>query len=255
VNDDKDDNDDDVNDDDNDDDDDDDDDVNDDDKDDKDDNDDDVDDVNDDKDDNDDDVNDDDNDDDVDDVNDDDNDDNDDNDDDKDDVDDCNVDKPDDGLDYGDAIDAAKDFARNVTNDSGDDGNDFGDDTDDTDLLTGNSNRDRIGGDRTSSSIYANQVNDALLDGGDDLLVSNSANDLLTNPQGLERLILGNDSGIDIISNFLNGVEPVGLSNGFSFDRPSTIANGGNALMPADDRLLGNPGVSPNTFSAPDFIS
>ncbi|NJL67836.1 MAG: hypothetical protein HC894_15770 [Microcoleus sp. SM1_3_4] len=121
--------------------------------------------------------------------------------------------------------------------------------------MTGNSNRNLIGGDRSSSSIYGNQVNDALLDGGDDLLVSNSANDLLTNPQGLERLILGNDSGIDIISNFLNGVEPVGLSNGFSFDRPSTIANGGNALMPADDRLLGNPGVSPNTFSASDFIS
>jgi hypothetical protein len=41
----------------------------------------------------------------------------------------------------------------------------------------------------------------------------------------------------------------IGSINGLSFDRPKMIPGTDDTLIPTDNLLLGNPGVSPNTLS------
>jgi len=148
----------------------------------------------------------------------------------------------------------------------GSQGNDtlFGELGDDTlcggagdDFLSGNENNDLIDGCEGNDTIYGGEENDTLLGCvGDDFLSGELGNDSLIGGLGNDTFVLGVVSGFDIISDFVQGQDFIGLSGGLSFDQLDISQDNNSALI----KLKGSPeviasltGVNASLIAVNDF--
>ncbi|MEM9150594.1 MAG: calcium-binding protein [Cyanobacteria bacterium P01_F01_bin.3] len=111
---------------------------------------------------------------------------------------------------------------------SGDAGNDriFG--GADEDSIFGGLGNDFINGGSENDLLSGDEGDDRILGGdGDDLLMGVTGNDRLTGGAGIDTFVFGNGDGTDVITDFENGIDKIGLVNGeLVFDDLSIISLG-----------------------------
>ncbi|WP_254566337.1 putative Ig domain-containing protein [Oscillatoria sp. HE19RPO] len=125
------------------------------------------------------------------------------------------------------------------------------------DILYGNEGNDLIYAGSGDNFLYGNQGNDTLIGGegndvlyggkGDDLLIGGNeedwlfgdlGNDILMGGEGPDRFIIRKDAGVDLIVDFTEGEDLIGLSQGLTFN-DLTFNQGNNGLLIyAGDELL-----------------
>ncbi|WP_413167043.1 Ig-like domain-containing protein [Capilliphycus salinus ALCB114379] len=111
---------------------------------------------------------------------------------------------------------------------SGGEGNDFIAGGQGDDLLFGDEGNDEVYGDLGADTVYGNQGNDSLYGGedndsliggeGDDFLSGDGGDDILSGGEGADVFALLLNSGSDVIVDFAEGQDLLGLTVGLSFD-------------------------------------
>jgi len=148
----------------------------------------------------------------------------------------------------------------------GSEGNDslFGQLDDDTlcggagdDWLGGNENNDLIDGCEGNDTIFGNEDNDTLLGCvGDDVLWGGLGNDSLIGGLGTDIFVLGANRGFDIISDFVEGQDFIGLWWGVSFNQLEITQNNNSALIKLKDSgevIASLTGVNASLIAVNDF--
>ncbi|MFB2834701.1 CAP domain-containing protein [Floridanema evergladense] len=127
------------------------------------------------------------------------------------------------------------------------------------DVLYGNIGQDTLYGGKEDDILYGGQDNDVLFgDLGNDTLFGDLGNDILTGGEGSDRFGLQLDKGTDVITDFTDGVDFLGLTAGLSFANLSvtqgTGSDAANTLIFSNGQLLGVlQGVQANTITQVDF--
>ncbi|HEY9853226.1 MAG TPA: CAP domain-containing protein [Leptolyngbyaceae cyanobacterium] len=127
------------------------------------------------------------------------------------------------------------------------------------DIIYGNQGNDTIFGGKDDDIIYGGKDNDALFgDIGNDLISGDFGADVLTGGAGNDLFILQSAKGADVITDFADGVDLIGLSNGLNF-ASLTITQGtgndvGNTLISSKNQLLAVlTGVQATAITDADF--
>jgi Ca2+-binding RTX toxin-like protein len=138
----------------------------------------------------------------------------------------------------------------------------------DEDILYGNLGNDTLYGNFGKDTLYGGQENDILYGGqdddvlfgdlGNDILFGDFGFDILTGGEGNDIFGLQPGKGTDIITDFTDGVDFLGLSAGLSFANLSitqgTGSNTANTLIFNNGELLAVlQGVQANTITEADF--
>ncbi len=138
----------------------------------------------------------------------------------------------------------------NAGNDSlsGGDGNDTLYGGQGEDLLFGDDGNDQLFGDLGNDSLYGNQGNDSLSggDGNDtliggednDTLLGQAGEDVLSGGGGSDTFVLAAQSGADVIVDFADGQDLLGLTLGLSFDDLTIDQGDSGTLILLDGELL-----------------
>lgn len=131
---------------------------------------------------------------------------------------------------------------------SGGDGNDTLYGGQDNDLLFGDDGNDQLFGDLGDDSLYGNQGNDILQGGeGNDTLIGGEDNDtllgqagedVLSGGSGSDIFALAAQSGADVIVDFADGQDLLGLTLGLSFDDLTIDQGDSGTLILLDGELL-----------------
>ncbi|MGL5192449.1 MAG: putative Ig domain-containing protein, partial [Chroococcales cyanobacterium] len=125
------------------------------------------------------------------------------------------------------------------------------------DVLYGNDGNDLIYAWGGNNFLYGNQGNDTLIGGdchdvlyggkGDDLLIGGDGedwlfgdlgNDILIGGAGQDRFIIRKGAGVDLILDFTDGEDLIGLAEGLTFDDLTLIQENNSTLIYANDELL-----------------
>lgn len=111
----------------------------------------------------------------------------------------------------------------------------------DSDFVDGGIGNDVVKGDQDSDTIRGGDGNDSLFggrgkdqlfgDAGDDFLSGDRDNDTLTGGLGKDTFALSTGGGLDIITDFENGIDLIQLPAGLNFDAISIESTGGNAVI------------------------
>ncbi|MEG4993174.1 CARDB domain-containing protein [Microcoleus sp. B4-D1] len=135
----------------------------------------------------------------------------------------------------------------------------FGDDTlcgdAGNDLLCGNENNDLIDGGAGNDTIYGGENSDTLLGcTGSDLLFGDLGDDSLIGGLGNDTFAIGNNLGIDIISDFVKGEDVLGLSRGLSFNQLEISQSNNSALIKVNGIAIASlTGVNASLIDVNDF--
>jgi CHRD domain/RTX calcium-binding nonapeptide repeat (4 copies) len=146
------------------------------------------------------------------------------------------------------------------------------------DILLGNAGNDLLCGNQASDTISGGQNEDSLLGGksndilngdfgndvllgelGDDVLAGGAGNDTLTGGNGSDIFVIARGEGLDIITDFQNGIDFIQLSPSLSFNNLAiTTINSGQVLV--TDRTTNQPllvinGITAADLTAADFIT
>ncbi len=131
---------------------------------------------------------------------------------------------------------------------SGGEGNDFIAGGQDDDLLFGDDGDDQVYGDLGADSVYGNQGNDSLYGGedndtliggeGDDFLSGDEGDDILSGGEGADIFALLLDSGSDVIVDFAEGQDLLGLTVGLSFEELTIEQSETATLIRFEGQLL-----------------
>lgn len=133
------------------------------------------------------------------------------------------------------------------------------------DVLRGNAGNDRLLGGGGNDKLFGSGGRDILNGGGgNDILNGGGGNDTLQGGAGKDRLtggksrdqfILEKGKGLDIITDFENGRDKLGLAGRLEFDDLSFLRRGDDTLIKAGGQNVAKLlGVSPNQISAADFV-
>jgi Ca2+-binding RTX toxin-like protein len=132
------------------------------------------------------------------------------------------------------------------------------------DQLRGTANADRIEGLGGNDQIVGLAGNDLLVGGagadqmvageGNDRLVAGTGNNRLTGNQGRDLFVLEKGAGRNLVTDFKNGQDRLGLSHGLSFRRLVISQQGKNTLIRSGNDLLAIlNNVRENQITAADF--
>lgn len=133
------------------------------------------------------------------------------------------------------------------------------------DNLTGKNGNDILSGDNGSDTLLGDRGNDTLLGGngsdtlnggaGNDLLDGGNGPDLLTGGTGRDTFVLVKNAGGDIVTDFTDTVDFLGLSGGLTFGQLTIAAGGNDTLIKlGNDTLATLTGVAANLITADDFV-
>ncbi|MBE9039786.1 hypothetical protein IQ235_03130 [Oscillatoriales cyanobacterium LEGE 11467] len=136
----------------------------------------------------------------------------------------------------------------------GDLGNDCLDGGADADLLFGNNGNDCLLGDSGNDLLYGGRDDDSLTGGlGNDILKGDIGNDLLTGSTGGDRFDFRTGDGNDIITDFQDGADIIGLSGGLTFAAVSITQVGVDTQLSASGLSVTLQGINASTISSADF--
>ena len=116
------------------------------------------------------------------------------------------------------------------------------------DRLLGDAGNDRIKGDAGNDNVRGGHGNDELLggagndlvrgDSGDDILIGGAGNDILVGGQGSDLFVLSPGDGMDIIRDFEQGIDAIGLTKELSFGALSITQSKNSSWISLDDETL-----------------
>jgi Ca2+-binding RTX toxin-like protein len=127
------------------------------------------------------------------------------------------------------------------------------------DVLYGNFGQDTLYGGQEADTLYGGQDNDRLFgDLDNDILSGDFGFDTLTGGDGSDTFLLQSDKGRDVIVDFTDGIDFLGLSAGLSFANLSitqgTGSDAANTLISSNGQLLAVlQGVQSTTITQADF--
>ncbi|MEG3960278.1 calcium-binding protein, partial [Microcoleus sp. herbarium2] len=125
------------------------------------------------------------------------------------------------------------------------------------DLLLGGDGNDVLFGDADNDKLDGGNGNDILNGGaGDDFLNGGAGDDTLIGGLGNDVFVLNPSLGSDIITDFLQGEDLIGLISSLSFDKLSISSSNNETLITVTDtnQLLAKlNGVKPGILTASDF--
>ena len=126
------------------------------------------------------------------------------------------------------------------------------------DMIFGNEGNDTLNGDSGNDILYGGKDNDIILGGdGSDILSGDNGDDTLTGGGGSDtfRILPGN--GTDIITDFTDGEDKIGLAGGLTFSDLSIFAttDGFAAVSAGGSTLAILNGVNVSLITSDDFMS
>jgi Ca2+-binding RTX toxin-like protein len=135
------------------------------------------------------------------------------------------------------------------------DGNDVVTGSADADIINGNRNNDNISGLGGDDTIFGGAGNDVLKGGeGNDLLFGNLGGDTLTGGSGSDTFVLRSGGGGDVVTDFENGFDSLGLQAGLTFAQLSvTQGSAGTLISFGQEVLVTLNGVSSSLVTAQSF--
>jgi len=125
----------------------------------------------------------------------------------------------------------------------------------DADIINGNRSDDQISGLGGDDTLFGGAGNDVLKgDEGNDLLFGDLGNNTLTGGPGSDTLILRPSGGGDVVTDFENGVDFLGLPEGLTFAQLSiTQGQAGTLISFGPEVLVTLNGVSSSLVTAESF--
>lgn len=133
----------------------------------------------------------------------------------------------------------------------------YGDEGDD--FIRGDLDNDFLYGGPGNDYIYGGKGDDHLYGGdGNDVLFGDRGNDVLTGGTGSDIFVIGPDTGSNIITDFQNGVDLIGLINGLNFENLDIYQEGVNAILrdrTTQSVLATLLGVNASLLSPSDFTT
>ena len=125
------------------------------------------------------------------------------------------------------------------------------------DILYGNQGDDILNGDISNDTLYGGQNNDSLLGGdGDDILNGDFGNDTVSGGGGRDVFVLGALRSSDVVLDFQDGQDLLGLAGGLTFGQLSVTAgnNGAQIRIASTNELLASlTGVQVGAIASSDF--
>lgn len=122
------------------------------------------------------------------------------------------------------------------------------------DLFYGNTGSDTISGEEWSDTLLGGQDGDILLgEGGIDVLQGDRGDDTLIGGIGGDRFDFRRDDGNDIITDFTDGVDIIGLKAGLTFGELAIVQVGNDTQISADRLTIMLPGIEIGAIDAADF--
>ncbi len=136
----------------------------------------------------------------------------------------------------------------------GDVGNDNLNGDSGNDILFGNLGNDRLDGGDGDDRMFGGQDNDTLIGNtGGDVLSGNVGNDSLIGGAGGDRFDFRSGDGNDIIADFTDGQDIIGLADGLTFEQLAISQVGNDTQITATGLSITLQGVSLNTIDSTDF--
>jgi Ca2+-binding RTX toxin-like protein len=125
----------------------------------------------------------------------------------------------------------------------------------DNDTLYGNAGNDVLEGNDGNDFLFGGQDADTLTGGsGTDVISGDRGNDLLTGGSGGDRFDFSVNDGADIIADFTDGQDIIGLKGGLTFNQLVVTQVGNNTQISAGNQLsITLQGVSSSAIGATDF--
>lgn len=124
-------------------------------------------------------------------------------------------------------------------------------------ILDGKGGNDTLFAKGGDDVVLGGNGNDAIDGGtGDDILFGGNGKDTLKGGNGIDTFVLAPGSGVDVIKDFIDGIDHLGLVNDLSFDQLQFVRKGSSTVIRSSgqDLAVVN-GMKPNQFTATDFVS
>ena len=122
------------------------------------------------------------------------------------------------------------------------------------DVVFGNEGNDRISGDAGNDVLLGGRGDDSLTGGsGSDILSGEQGNDVLTGGAGADRFDFASNHGVNLITDFQDGVDRIGLKGGLTPDRLEIIQIDEHTQITAGDLTVVLSGVDATSIDSDDF--
>ncbi|MDY6938553.1 MAG: isopeptide-forming domain-containing fimbrial protein [Cyanobacteriota bacterium] len=122
------------------------------------------------------------------------------------------------------------------------------------DVVFGNEGNDRMSGDAGNDLLFAGLGDDTLTGGsGSDILSGEQGNDVLTGGAGVDRFDFADNHGINLITDFQDGTDRIGLMGGLTPEQLEIVQVDGNTQITAGDLAIVLAGVNATSIGADDF--
>lgn len=135
--------------------------------------------------------------------------------------------------------------------------------TDENDNLVGSVANDLIYGNRTEDTLFGNGGNDLLYGGkgndiidagaGADLIEGNFGDDILIGGIGGDRFNFSSNDGNNIITDFEDGIDIIGLGNGLNFQQLTISQIGNDTRISANQLSITLQGIEESAINIEDF--
>ncbi|WP_254564241.1 putative Ig domain-containing protein, partial [Oscillatoria sp. HE19RPO] len=138
----------------------------------------------------------------------------------------------------------------------GDNGNDIVCGGADSDFLYGNRGDDTLDGGDGDDVLWGGKDSDILIGGnGDDWLLGDLGDDTVVGGGGQDRFVIRQNAGVDLIVDFTDGTDLIGLASGLSVSNLSvTQGNSGTLIYAGNDLLATLNGVDVGLITQDDFF-
>ena len=124
------------------------------------------------------------------------------------------------------------------------------------DIVSGNEGQDQLCGEEGNDTLYGGKDNDTLVGSvGEDWLFGDLGDDTLAGGDGVDRFVVSVESGFDLITDFTDGEDVIGLISGLSFFDLTIESQDNNTLVRVGEQgLIQLVGVTPNQITQADFV-
>ena len=124
------------------------------------------------------------------------------------------------------------------------------------DLLNGNEGQDKLDGGTGEDTLRGGKDSDTLRGGeGSDVLWGDLGNDSLVGGNGSDIFVLSANGGSDIVADFTDGTDLIGLAEGLTFDRLSFTSVNNSTVISIDSNVIATlSNLDVRFLGAADFI-